>query len=293
MKLGDFSRLHRRFRKRAIVVWLFFLGAIAAAIKEFIGKRLQEPLAAAGDAAGNWLTADYRVSLAVEPKNSLQQIPFFTISMTGWVIALIVLALASGAGLLGWLLYRWIQVLQDELNQDQMTGTLNKRGLMAAFDKWEKSRTSPDVPSVMALLDLVAFHKINQQHGQSGGDKVLAAVGHVLRSETKQKEVVGRPGGDEFLLLMEGDEKAVLAALRARQKELNPCAVFEIGTDLMIPFRAGVTRFSGESFDVAYGKASEALKAAKGVPEQSIEVEKVNTYVTLWKPPAVHTASLK
>jgi hypothetical protein len=62
--------------------------------------------------------------------------------------------------------------------------------------------------------------------------------------------------------------------------------VFEIGTDLMVPFRAGVTTFSSESFDVAYSKASEALKTAKGVPEQSIEVEKVNTYVTLWKPPA-------
>jgi diguanylate cyclase (GGDEF)-like protein len=281
MKSDGFRRLWQRIGVRTLVVWTFLLGALGTAAKELIGKWLEEPLAAAGQAASNWLTADYRISLAVDSKNLVPGPPFSTASVAGWVILLIFLALATGAGLLGWLLYRLIRALKDELNRDPKTGTLSPRGLRLAFNQWDTT-TWPEQPSVMVLLDLVGFHKFNEKFGQAGGDKVLAAVGRILRGETKAKEVIGRYGGDEFLLIMRGHETTVLAALRARQRDLSPCAVFEVGTNIMVPFRAGVTTFTDKGFDSTYNKASEALRASKLIPEHHIKVEEVATYVTIW-----------
>jgi diguanylate cyclase (GGDEF)-like protein len=281
MKSHGFPRLWQRIGVRALVVWTFLLGILGAATEELIGKWLEEPLAATGHVARNWLTASYRISLAVDSNNPVPGQPFSTASLTGWVILLIFLALASGAALLGWLLYRLIRGLKDELNRDPTTDTFSPRGLRLAFNQWDTT-TWPEQPSVMVLLDLVGFRKFNEKFGQAGGDKVLAAVGRFLRGETKAKEVIGRYGGDEFLLLMRGHENAILGALRARQRDLNPCAVFEVGTNIMVPFRAGVTTFTDESFDSAYKKASDALRASKLVPEDRIKVEEVATYVTTW-----------
>jgi diguanylate cyclase (GGDEF)-like protein len=268
--------------RRGALFGAVLLSAIGIAVTGLIGKWLEEPLAAAGHTAGSWLTAVYRISLAVEPRNSSHEMPFSTVTVMGWVIALIFLALAVVIGLLVWALYRSFRALKNQANLDPKTGTLSPRGLKEAFSK-SQSTLSPKEPSVMVLLDLVAFHKFNEKFGQSGGDKILTTVGRLLRGEMKSKEAVGRYGGDEFILLMRGHEPVVFGALRARQRELNPCPIFGIGTDVRVPFRAGVTTFANESFDIAFSRASEALQAAKKMaPEHSIIVEKAETYITLW-----------
>jgi diguanylate cyclase (GGDEF)-like protein len=55
------------------------------------------------------------------------------------------------------------------------------------------------------MVDLDHFKRINEQQGHDAGDRVLRKVGRVLRSATRQDEVCGRIGGDEFMVVVVGD----------------------------------------------------------------------------------------
>jgi diguanylate cyclase (GGDEF)-like protein len=90
-------------------------------------------------------------------------------------------------------------------NVDPLTGLPNRRGVMvallrgAARSRRQKSRLS------LVLLDLDNFKRINEQQGHDAGDRVLRRVGRVLRRATRQDEVCGRVGGDEFVVVVLGD----------------------------------------------------------------------------------------
>ena len=66
----------------------------------------------------------------------------------------------------------------------------------------------------LAYLDLDDFKKVNDTAGHDEGDRVLAAVGDVLRRHTRKSDLVARLGGDEFvLLLMNTDRSGALGTL--------------------------------------------------------------------------------
>jgi len=57
-------------------------------------------------------------------------------------------------------------------------------------------------PITLAVLDLDKFKQINDEHGHLTGDKALETVGRVLRNSSRSSDVVGRFGGDEFVVLL-------------------------------------------------------------------------------------------
>ncbi len=77
----------------------------------------------------------------------------------------------------------------------------------------------------LIMLDLDRFKELNDQHGHLAGDKVLAAVGALLKTRVRSSDLVGRYGGEEFcILLIEADlEKARLVAedLRSSMERLE------------------------------------------------------------------------
>jgi diguanylate cyclase (GGDEF)-like protein len=90
-------------------------------------------------------------------------------------------------------------------NVDHLTGLPNRRGVMVALLRGAaRSRRQSSRLSVV-LLDLDNFKRINEQQGHDAGDRVLRRVGRVLRRATRQDEVCGRVGGDEFVVVVMGD----------------------------------------------------------------------------------------
>jgi two-component system cell cycle response regulator len=102
---------------------------------------------------------------------------------------------------------------------DQLTGVGNRRRLVQALalETSRAERTGEKLCAFMADLD--HFKRINDTYGHEAGDKVLAAFGDLLHQNTRKNDIVGRIGGEEFVVLMPHTdiEHAVAAAERLRE----------------------------------------------------------------------------
>jgi two-component system cell cycle response regulator len=101
---------------------------------------------------------------------------------------------------------------------DELTGIANRRSLFRAAEKMLASGR----PMAALLFDLNHFKQVNDQHGHLAGDQILADVGSVCRNNTRLGDVVGRYGGDEFLMLI-NDATANDARVISRRLEGEIC----------------------------------------------------------------------
>jgi diguanylate cyclase (GGDEF)-like protein len=88
---------------------------------------------------------------------------------------------------------------------DQLTGLKNRRGVELAI---ESRRERQSVFSVI-LLDLNGFKRINDEHGHVVGDEVLKQFSGELRGLFRSADVVGRWGGDEFIVITDSDSREI------------------------------------------------------------------------------------
>lgn len=95
-----------------------------------------------------------------------------------------------------------VEKWRDLAYHDPLTGAYNRTYLLERFTSW--SGRIPDMPIVLALIDLDRFKSINDLYGHEAGDIVLkAVVSQILQAMRPTDELV-RIGGDEFLLIMGG-----------------------------------------------------------------------------------------
>jgi diguanylate cyclase (GGDEF)-like protein len=112
---------------------------------------------------------------------------------------------------------------QDKLEalamSDKLTGLANRQALdmMLQRDMAEHRRTGMGL--AMLLLDLDRFKEINDKHGHLAGDAVLKSVAAAIRSQLRDSDMVGRWGGEEFMLLLKRTDlnSATLVAEKIRQ----------------------------------------------------------------------------
>jgi len=127
----------------------------------------------------------------------------------------------------------------EELSQrDPLTGLFNRRYLMKRLDD-ELTRRRRGHPLVVLMLDLDHFKRVNDEAGHAQGDVLLAEVGDALGKSVRATDVVGRYGGDEFVVLLP-DTDAERAKIIAERIVLS---VREVGLAFMpMP---GVTASAG------------------------------------------------
>ncbi|WP_199432946.1 GGDEF domain-containing protein [Qaidamihabitans albus] len=108
--------------------------------------------------------------------------------------------------------------LQDDVVTDPKTGLLNMRGWSEAAERAlnRVSRAGGDL--AMLMIDLDHFKWINDTFGHPAGDDVLMSVADVLGEVTRPSDIVGRFGGEEFLVLLPDTDAAAaeIAAERVR-----------------------------------------------------------------------------
>lgn len=140
---------------------------------------------------------------------------------------------------------RLIEELKGQAWVDSLTGLYNRRYVMEEFRNILRRAARSGDPVRAVLFDLDGFKAVNDQHGHLAGDQVLQKAATALKSTIRQGDLLGRFGGDEFLLVTAGDAKS-LRDIVARCGE----AVLK-ATDLTIS--AGVTAVA------ATGEGPEAL----------------------------------
>ena len=98
---------------------------------------------------------------------------------------------------------------------DPLTGVSNRRAFMETAEELLKAHASDKRPLSLILFDLDRFKSVNDNFGHAAGDTVLKRFADVARSSLRASDILGRPGGEEFAVLLPGSNKA--AALDRRR----------------------------------------------------------------------------
>jgi two-component system cell cycle response regulator len=149
---------------------------------------------------------------------------------------------------------------------DSLTGLMNRRAFLD-WIKREALRSSryQDNLSVI-LLDVDHFKLINDRRGHAAGDSVLMTVGRLLAKSVRSCDVVGRWGGEEFVVAMPctGLEGALTVADRLRQAVEEHEVTDPRGQRVAVTASFGVAELAaGETVEQVVDRADRAMYAAK------------------------------
>lgn len=112
------------------------------------------------------------------------------------------------------------EVAAEAAITDELTGLLNRRGLMAVGGELLATARRIGSAMTMCFLDLDRFKQVNDRYGHKKGDIVLQAFGGTLNGCTRESDVCARLGGDEFVVLaMSSDPPAFTISLSTSIRE--------------------------------------------------------------------------
>jgi diguanylate cyclase (GGDEF)-like protein len=113
----------------------------------------------------------------------------------------LVLATLTMLALLGWLLGRKEDQLEELSVTDPLTGLANRRRLRAQFTEELNRAARYGTPLALLVVDVDRLKAINDGYGHAAGDRALHLVSEGLRRSCRATDVAARFGGDEFLVL--------------------------------------------------------------------------------------------
>lgn len=108
--------------------------------------------------------------------------------------------------------------LKRQAATDELTGLKNRRRIMSRLDEEYQRSCRLDEPLCLIVLDIDHFKRINDSHGHPFGDLVLKTVAERMQETLRKYDIVGRIGGEEFLIIAPGTtvHDAVVLAERVR-----------------------------------------------------------------------------
>ena len=158
-----------------------------------------------------------------------------------------------------------LELVNKLVREDQLTGALNRRGLDDALERETARAERVDTPLCIALLDIDNFKKINDTHGHQMGDVVLVHLVAIIKETIRTNDLIGRYGGEEFVLLLPDSQLDEAVAVMSRVQRLLAGKPIAWGNQqLLVTFSAGVAaRAAGENQLALIDRADHALYEAK------------------------------
>jgi diguanylate cyclase (GGDEF)-like protein len=157
--------------------------------------------------------------------------------------------------------------------QDELTSALNRRGLMErGRNEWSHARRL-NYPLGIIMFDLDNFKNINDTFGHAVGDRVLKVVVETCQARIREIDILGRYGGDEFVILLPGSSLEPTAHVAKRLLEsVGRVCIQEESSLVKVTISIGIAVCGPEeiSFEDLFQKADLALYAAKQAGKNTI-----------------------
>jgi diguanylate cyclase len=145
---------------------------------------------------------------------------------------------------------------------DTLTDIPNRRRVQDATEEHLALSARYGAPFCVAILDIDHFKRVNDSFGHLKGDEVLRGVAGVLRNELRSNDLLGRWGGEEFLVLLPQTKAGEALAVAERSRQMVEQLVNIEGQNITIS--CGLTSYTpGDSLTSLMQRADDALYAAK------------------------------
>lgn len=158
-----------------------------------------------------------------------------------------------------------LQQMSEMVREDQLTGSLNRRGLDEVLERESARAERRGSPLCVALLDVDNFKRLNDTYGHAAGDGALRHLVRVVKETLRSIDEVARFGGEEFLIVLpDTTVEAAAQAMVRLQRELTKHFFLHGHEKLLITFSCGVAlRRAGESQAALLERADKAMYQAK------------------------------
>lgn len=155
------------------------------------------------------------------------------------------------------------KAIKTERDTDGLTGLLNKSSMMREI---RKSMTNAPENGILVMLDVDDFKRINDSYGHVIGDFVISGIARCLNSSFRSSDIIGRFGGDEFVVFMPFTHDVVIAQSRVKKVLSLMAETIELPNEndkVTGSFGIAVCSEFGDTYDDLFRKADFALYQAK------------------------------
>jgi diguanylate cyclase (GGDEF)-like protein len=156
-----------------------------------------------------------------------------------------------------------VSVLEVEAGTDDKTGLLTAGAWRRLADRHLARSSHNGEPSSLLLIDLDHFKQVNDTHGHLAGDEALRAVAECLRTDLRGHDAVGRYGGEEFVVLLPGIDRAGALGIALRLTSCIRGLAFGGGMRLTASIGVAIASEAARTLDELIATADVALYAAK------------------------------
>jgi diguanylate cyclase (GGDEF)-like protein len=166
---------------------------------------------------------------------------------------------------LAWIKVRQARRLQTLASTDELTGVANRRALMAGAERELALARAQNRPLALLMIDVDHFKRINDTHGHPVGDAVLRHLARVLGVSLRERDRLGRIGGEEFVVVLPGSSLEAARSVAERTRAAVAAAPLDSG-GLCVRFSisVGVAEVAAvDGLKELFAKADAALYRAK------------------------------
>lgn len=155
--------------------------------------------------------------------------------------------------------------VEDLADQDVLTPILNRRAFMRELHRVTAYAARYGAPASVCFFDMDGFKGVNDRFGHAAGDLALKAVADRLLANTRDSDVVGRLGGDEFgVILVQADEETARAKGQALKRAIEAEPVDLGDWSLPLHVSVGVRQIDpAASADVTLAEADAVMFLSK------------------------------
>lgn len=156
--------------------------------------------------------------------------------------------------------------LHSKSFMDELTSLMNRRAIQDGLKEEFFRARRGEYPLSIAMIDLDFFKKVNDSYGHPFGDRVLKLLAAKMTEVTRKKDLLGRYGGEEFLIVFPEceAEQATKILDRLRQNLTAHTLLTDMGEEVKITLSAGIAQLAeSDQLETLVARADQALYQAK------------------------------